>query len=150
MLLPTSLALISAAMFTGAAFYVSVGEQPSRMKLDDRAALMQWQPAYRRGYAMQGPLAAIAFALGVVAWWDVGGLQGMGGWQWLVGALVMLANWPYTLVVMAPLNNRLMAMTESDAGQATTDMIRKWGRLHAVRTVLGVIGTFFYFWASHR
>lgn len=144
MLLPTSLALVSAAMFTGAAFYVSVGEQPSRLKLDDRSALLQWQPAYRRGYAMQGPLAAIGFALGAVAWWDVG------GWQWLAGALVMLANWPYTLVVMAPLNNRLMAMTESDAGRATTEMIRQWGRLHAVRTVLGVLGTALFFWASYR
>lgn len=144
MLLPSSLALISAAMFTGAAFYVSVGEQPARLDLDDRSALLQWQPAYRRGYAMQGPLAAIAFALGAVAWWDIG------GWQWLAGALVMLANWPYTLLVMAPLNKRLMAMGEADAGSASTDMIRRWGNLHAVRTVLGVIGTAFFFWASYR
>ncbi len=144
MMLPTSLALISAALFTGAAFYVSVGEQPARLTLDDRAVLLQWQPAYRRGYAMQGPLAAIGFALGVVAWWDIG------GWQWLAGALTMLANWPYTLFVMMPLNKRLMAMTEADAGPATTEMIRRWGNLHAVRTVLGVIGTAFFFWASYR
>src|SRR5215207_7852399 len=85
MMMPSSLALISAAMFTGAAFYVSVGEQPVRLKLDHRSALLQWQPAYRRGYAMQAPLAAISFVLGVVAWWDIG------GWQWLAGALAMLA-----------------------------------------------------------
>lgn len=144
MMLPTSLALISAALFTGAAFYVSVGEQPARLTLDDRAVLLQWQPAYRRGYAMQGPLAGIAFALGAVAWWDVG------GWQWLAGALTMLANWPYTLLVMMPLNKRLMAMSEADAGPATTKMIRRWGALHATRTVLGAIGTAFYFWASYR
>jgi hypothetical protein len=144
MVLPSSLTLIMAAMFTGAAFYISVGEQPSRLKLDDGAALAQWQPAYRRGYAMQGPLAAIAFALGVIAWWDGG------AWQWLAGALAMFANWPYTLFVMLPLNKRLMAMTDADAGPATTEMIRRWGRLHATRTVLGAIGTAFFFWASYR
>ena len=144
MLLPTSLALIAAAMFTGAAFYVSVGEQPARLKLDDRAALLQFQPAQRTGYAMQGPLSAISFVLGAVAWWDVG------GWQWLAGALVMLANWPYTLIVMEPLNKRLMAMKETDAGHATTEMIRQWGRLHSVRTVLGVVGMSFFLLASYR
>jgi hypothetical protein len=51
---------------------------------------------------------------------------------------------------MAPLNKRLMAMTEADAGRASTDMIRRWGRLHSVRTVLGVIGTAFFLWATYR
>ena len=139
-MLSGQLALIASAIFAGAAFYVSAVEQPARLALDDTALLAEWKPSYRRGAAMQAPLALIAFLLGVAAWWQTG------HWQWLLGALLIVANWPYTLLVIMPTNNRLAAMHE--AAPECRALIQTWGRLHAVRTALGVAATASFLWGS--
>jgi len=128
-------ALITAALFAGAAFYVNFAEQPARLTPDDRALLAQWKPAYKRGYMMQATLAVVGFALGAVAWWSTGRLA------FLIGALLMLANWPWTLLAIMPTNNVLMATKPAAAGPATRALLLKWNRLHAVRTVLGALAT---------
>jgi hypothetical protein len=64
-----------------------------------------------------------------------------------VGAVLIAVNWPYTLVRMMPTNNRLKAIPEADAGPASRTMIEAWGRLHAVRTALGIAATLAYLWA---
>jgi hypothetical protein len=127
------LALIVAAIFFGAAFYVNVVEQPARLILDDRAALAEWKPAYRRGTAMQAPLAIIGFVLGLVAWW----LTAHAGF--LIGALAMIAPWPWTLLVIKPVNDQLLATEPDKAGLPSRTLLVRWGRLHAVRTALSAI-----------
>ncbi|MGA7232805.1 MAG: DUF1772 domain-containing protein [Xanthobacteraceae bacterium] len=73
-----------------------------------------------------------------------------GVWLWLVGALVLVANWPYTLLVIVPTNNTLMATDPAQANPKTRQLIRKWGRLHAVRTALGLAATLIFISASLR
>jgi hypothetical protein len=136
------IALMVAAMFSGAAIYVSACEQPARLALDDRSLLAEWQPAYKRGAAMQGSLALIGTVLGLAAWWTTD------DWRWLVGAALLLAPWPYTLLVIKPTNDKLLATAPADAGPQTRALVERWGRLHRVRTALGLLATLLFLHAS--
>ena len=136
--------MTAAAIFFGAAFYVNFAEQPARLHLDDRSLLVEWKPAYKRGFIMQAPLAVIGFVLGILAWWQTG------IWLWLVGALTLVANWPYTIFVIKPTNNELMAIEPAGAGRHSRELIHKWSKLHAVRTALGLAATLIFIWALLR
>lgn len=136
------LALLIAAMFTGAAIYVSLVEHPARLELSPGALLRQWRPSYQRGAAMQGSLAMLGGVLGLVAWW----LES--DWRLLIGSLLLLANWPYTMFTIMPVNNKLKATSESEADENTRGLLRQWGTLHGVRSLLGAVSTLMLLWAA--
>ena len=135
------LALLVAAVFTGAALYLTLAEQPARLMLDDRALLAEWKPSYKRGFAMQAPLAAVGCLFGLIAWWQTD------HFGFLLGAVLMIANWPWTLIAIMPINNILMATDPAAVPPATRALIVKWGSLHAVRTALGGLATLDFLWA---
>ena len=125
------LALVTAALFTGAAFYINVAEQPARLQLDDRALLTEWKPSYHGGFAMQATLAVVSALLGFWTAWETQ------EWLWAAGATIILSNWPYTFLGMMPTNKRLEATPNERASAESRQLIVKWGGLHAVRTALG-------------
>jgi hypothetical protein len=138
-MLAGELALTIAAVFTGAAIYVNIAEQPARLQLDDRSLFAEWKPAYRRGYLMQASLAIVGGFLGLAAYLNT--LD----WRWLLGAVVLLANWPYTLFVIAPTNNRLMETPLEAATTETRRMLEQWGALHAGRSAIGLVATLIFY-----
>jgi hypothetical protein len=134
-------ALVLAAAFAGAAYYVNEVEQPARLTLNDSSLLAEWKASYPRGYKMQASLAALSGAFGLVAAWQTQ------HWLWLLGAVLILANWPFTLFVIKPTNDAINAIDTKAANAASRALIAKWARLHGARTALGILATGVFMWA---
>jgi len=123
------IATLAAGLFAGAALYVNLVEHPARMTLGPAAALAEFAPSYKRGTNMQASLAVVGSVAGVLAWL-LGAPRG-----WLVGACLLGAVVPFTLIVIFPTNRALLAGPgERDASR----LLARWNRLHAVRTALSL------------
>ena len=91
---------------------------------------------------MQASLAIVGGLFALVAF--LGTLD----WRWLLGALVLLANWPYTIFVIMPTNRRLMDTAPEAATAETRRLLERWGALHAGRSALGLVATLIFLWAQ--
>ena len=138
------LVLVAAAAFAAIALYISAVEQPARLLLDARAALMQWSAGFPTALKIQGGLALLCGALGWVLWWRTRNLL------WLAGAFVAVANWPFTMVWLSPINGKLLATPADQAGAATQSLIVQWGELHTVRGGLGLLAVALFAAATLR
>jgi uncharacterized membrane protein len=125
-------ATVAAGLFAGAALYVTVAEHPARLECGQALAIKEFGPSYRRAAVMQGGLAVVGLLASVVAWYQNGDVG------WLVWGLLFGALIPFTLVVIMPTNRRLLDPGLDSGSAEARELLSRWGRLHAVRTVVGV------------
>ena len=132
------IATLSATLFTGASIYINFVEHPARMACDTKTAASVWAPSYRRATVMQASLALLSFLSGLTVW-----LLG-GGIMWLAGAAFIGLVIPFTLIVIMPTNKQLLAPGRDLASSETRALLEKWGKLHAVRSVLSFVASLVY------
>jgi len=128
------LATACAGLFAGAAVFVSAVQHPAALESGTRVAGPLFPPFYRRAALMQAGLAAVGSLAGILAW-----LSGSGA-GWLVGSLLLGSVVPFTLVAMRDLNARLLAPELDPDHPELPELLRRWGRLHAVRSACGGLG----------
>ncbi len=137
-----SLALAAAGAFTGASLYVNFVEQPARLALSDDALIKEWEPSDHRGFILLAGLAAVAALFGFIAYRELNDLR------WALGALVMLASWPYTYLAIVPLNNRILGLIGADGAHEARKLIDLWGKLEIGQTAIGLAGLLIFAWAA--
>ncbi len=125
-----TIAIVASGLFAGAAIYISLVEHPARLSCGTPLAVREFAPSYKRAAILQASLAVIGCTAGGIAGWQLSDAT-------IVAAAIMFGLVvPFTLVVIAPTNHRLLDPgLDSGSGEAAT-LLQRWGRLHAVRSAL--------------
>lgn len=126
-------AAVCAGLFAGAAIYITAVEHPARLSCGNEIALREFAPSYHRATVMQASLAVVGCLSGLWSAWVLGD-----AWVGL-GALLLGAVVPFTLIVILPTNKQLLDPSLDPSATRTTGLLIRWGRLHAVRSALSTI-----------
>ena len=123
-------AVLTCGLFTGAAVYISLVEHPARMQCGVEFAATEFAPSYRRASVMQATCAAVGLLSSIAAW-----LARANFW-WLVAGVLLGSVIPFTLIIILPTNKHLLSPTLDRRSAEAERLLTRWGRLHAVRSVL--------------
>lgn len=125
------LSSICTGLFAGAALYVSLVEQPARMACPIPVALAAVRVI---AAAVMQVILAIGCVAGAIAAYYLG--RGISS---LVAGIVLATVVPWTLIVIMPVNRRLMDESRTSETPETDVLLKKWGRLHNVRTIASIL-----------
>jgi uncharacterized membrane protein len=120
-------------LFAGAALYITVVEHPARMECGTALAVTEFGPSYRRATVMQVSLAIAGFVAAIANWALTSKIV------WLVGGMLVVLVIPFTLLVIIPTNKRLLDPSLDRNSDLARQLLIRWGRLHAIRTMLGLL-----------
>ncbi len=123
-------AVLSCALFAGAAIYITLVEHPARMECGTELAATEFTPSYRRATTMQASLAVLGLVSSILAW-----IAGATFW-WVVAGALLGAVIPFTLIVILPTNKKLLSAQLDRRSVEAGQLLAHWSALHAVRSLL--------------
>jgi hypothetical protein len=126
-------ATLAAGLFAGAAIYISAVEHPARVSCGTELALREFGPSYHRAAIMQASLAVLGCLAGLAGAWQQGDFVAA------LGALLIGAVVPFTLMVIFPVNARLLDVSLDAKGPEAPVLLQRWAQLHAVRSGLSSV-----------
>lgn len=137
---PGLVAFAAALMFLGAALYINVVEQPSRLSLDARSIIGEWIPSNRRGFVMLAVLAIVSALSGYADYNHSGDVR------WLIGGVIILSSLPYAYFVVTPVNILLYVARRNAPPSAVRELARDWGLLEWGQTAIGLAAACMHGW----
>ena len=128
---PDLYAFAVAAAFLGATIYISLVEQPARLRLNVRAVIQEWKLSNRRGTLVLSVLAVLSAAFAFIQF------RMNGDVRWIIGGITILASWPYAYFVMMPVNIWLLAVPPRNPVSPIRKLMRDWGLLEWGNALIG-------------
>ncbi|WP_297478603.1 DUF1772 domain-containing protein [uncultured Photobacterium sp.] len=125
--------ILGMSIIFGVALAALVVVHPILLTVSRQTAIEFFKPFFHRTHILVLSLSLVVTILALVASFV------SSNWWWFGIALIMHINGPYTYLRMMPTNNRLMADDIDVDSEQTRNDLNKWGRLHAVRTMINGI-----------
>ena len=150
--------IVSTAFATGLSFSLTAISIPTIVEAPPPVlATRQWDTTFWKGSALVRPWFGTAALLSFYLAWTAYAAADVSAWAWklyLIGGLSSFAIFPYTIIILNPVNNKLLGKMEQFKGWKYTDLpekeagissnmihqlIEKWGSLNILRTVMFAI-----------
>ena len=128
---PGLYAFAGAAAFLGSTIYISLVEQPARLRLNGRAMIQEWKLSNRRGTLLLSVLAVLSATIAFIQF------RMNGDVRWIIGGITILASWPYAYFVMMPVNIWLLAIPPGNPVSPIRKLMRDWGLLEWGNALIG-------------
>lgn len=126
---------LTAGVFAGSCVYIWWVQHPVRMSLSSEAALADFRAVIPRAEKVQAPLLVVSL-LAVLAHLVVAF-----AWPVVIGGALLLAVLVQTVALVLPINRKFVSGQHGEHVAGSRAALARWGRLHAVRSVLAVLGS---------
>ena len=137
---PGLYAFAVAAAFLGATIYISLVEQPARLRLNGRAMIQEWKLSNRRGTLVLSIFAVLSALIAFIQF------RMSGDVRWIIGGITILASLLYAYFVMLPVNIWLFSIPLGRPVSPIRKLMRDWGLLEWGHALIGLAACCAFAW----